>query len=328
MSTTIDNAAGVRFQGSAPADQVTTVQEAQQGKGADGSKAPDGTTPVVVERGDTISQIMAKYGLDWGNQDQRDQFLKDNPQFADTAGGRNPDLIWPGEVVYVHTGGASQGGAEPPTNGTQQVSGPDSDGNCTYQNYVNGQPQGSQYTAKPGENGQPANSVTIGENGGEIRTDDKGQPLTGWVKSGDPTSDGGQPYVYYVNGMPTTESTVVAKGAAAPSAPPPPATGNDQSGTPFSKDGWHVTAGSSQGVALHYFVNGYQIDSEQVVNGRADGPPPIIPPGTNAKLASAEFSGKVTQVEKQGDGTYHSVTRTYANGELVGKEKGPGMSME
>lgn len=122
MSTTISQASGMKYQGSAPADQVTTVNEAKQGKAADGSAAPKGATPVVVEPGDTISDIMTKYGLDWNNKADREQFLKDNPQFADQAGGRNPDQIWPGEVVYVRNpenDGAGKG---------DQTDGPDKTG--------------------------------------------------------------------------------------------------------------------------------------------------------------------------------------------------------
>ena len=112
MSTTISQATGMKFEGNAPADKVTTTTEARNGQGADGSTAPKNTTPIVVEPGDTISQIMAKYGLDWNNPADRAQFLKDNPQFAELGGGRNPDLIWPGEVVYIHTGGEGTTGNE------------------------------------------------------------------------------------------------------------------------------------------------------------------------------------------------------------------------
>jgi hypothetical protein len=107
MSTTLSSAVSATFQGSAPANQVTTVEEARSGKAADGGQAPLGTTPMVVEPGDTISGIMAQHGLDWNDPEQRAQFLQDNPQFADQAGGRNPDLIWPGEVLYVRNGQGS-----------------------------------------------------------------------------------------------------------------------------------------------------------------------------------------------------------------------------
>ena len=285
MSTTLSNAGNATFQGTAPADLVTTVEEARNNQAADGSQAPQGTTPVVVEPGDTISQIMRERGLDWNNPEQRAQFLQDNPQFADRAGGRNPDLIWPGEVVYVRGEGAPpQVGGEPPLNGTHAVSGPDADGNYTYQNYVNGQPSGSQYQAKPGASGQPANSVIIDQNGGEIRTDAQGNPLNGWARVGETAQNGERTYVYYAQGMPTTERQTVAMNAAPPSEPPEPNTGQDMTGNTYGT-GWFVTAGSSQGMALHYFVNGYQIDTDQVVNGRTDAPPPIVPPGTNAGLA-------------------------------------------
>lgn len=304
----------------------TTHQEAAAQLAADGqTAAPAGTTPVPVNPGDTISELMAnaRPPLDWNNPRDRAQFLADNPQFSET-GDRNPDLIWPGEVLYIRSGSTQPTlGGEPPTNGTHAVGGPDEQGNYTYRNYVNGQPTGPQYDAQPGENGQPANSVIISPQGGEIRTGANGAPLTGWAPLGSTTSDGGQPYVYYVNGMPTTERRLVASGGDAPVEAPAPATGNDASGVPYSTDGWRITADSSQGVAQHYYVNGYQIDSPQVVNGNSDGPPPIIQPGSDAQLAAEEFSGEVSETVQTPDSTYQTVTKTYANGELVATERGP-----
>ena len=100
-----------------PQDVVfTSVEEASRNQGAEaGSYQPAGTASVVVEPGDTLSGLLAQARppLDWNDPAQRAQFLKDNPQFAtpqdlagapelaELAGGRNPDLIWPGEVVYV-----------------------------------------------------------------------------------------------------------------------------------------------------------------------------------------------------------------------------------
>lgn len=261
----------------------TSVQEANNRKGAEGQSAPAGTTPVAVEAGDTISELMSQANppMNWNNEADRAKFLQDNPQFADARGGRNPDLIWPGEVIYIRN---SSSETTPPTNGTQAVSGPDANGNTTYQNYVNGQPSGSQYTARQAPNGQPANAVIIGENGGEIRTDAQGMPLTGWSQVGETAQNGENKYVYFVNGMPTTESQTRGMTEGPPTAAPTPRTGNDFAGQSYSNDGWHAVGGSSQGVSQYYFVDGYQIDSDQVINGRADGPPPIIPPGTNAGL--------------------------------------------
>ncbi len=88
-----------------PNVSFTSREEALAGKGPEGQPAPEGATPVAVTRGDTISGLMAQAGLDWNNPEHRAQFLADNPQFADAAGGRNPDLIWPGEVLYVRTPG-------------------------------------------------------------------------------------------------------------------------------------------------------------------------------------------------------------------------------
>lgn len=105
-TTNLDSAP--RYQGPGSAS-FTSVDEAEAGKGAEGQAAPQGTTPVAVEPGDTISGLMARAQppLSWSNPEHRAQFLADNPQFTET-GGRNPDLIWPGEVVYVRTGSPSQ----------------------------------------------------------------------------------------------------------------------------------------------------------------------------------------------------------------------------
>lgn len=46
----------------------TSITEAQAGLAANGtSPAPEGSVAVVVEPGDTVSEIMAKYGLDYSN---------------------------------------------------------------------------------------------------------------------------------------------------------------------------------------------------------------------------------------------------------------------
>lgn len=108
----------------------TSVEEAQQGKGPEGQEAPEGTEPTAVESGDTISGLMAQQGLDWGKPEDKRQFLADNPQFItredveqfpelgalfDPDSGRNPDLIWPGEVLYIRP---PQGGSTESTNET------------------------------------------------------------------------------------------------------------------------------------------------------------------------------------------------------------------
>ena len=43
----------------------------------------------VVQQGDTMSSIAARYGL------TVDQLIKANPQI------KNPDLIYPGQVIYI-----------------------------------------------------------------------------------------------------------------------------------------------------------------------------------------------------------------------------------
>ena len=95
-------------------DQIVNQQEAQQHLAADGkTKLPDDAKAVTVKPGDTISEIMKENGLDWNNKAQREQFLKDNPQFSDQhpplAGARSADLIYPGETVYVRDPAAAKG---------------------------------------------------------------------------------------------------------------------------------------------------------------------------------------------------------------------------
>lgn len=94
----------------------TSRAEADQGLGAEGEPAPEGTVAVTIGDGDYISLAMERLGLDWTNEDHRIQFLKDNPQFitdadlaehselapfADQAGGRDPDLVYEDEVIYL-----------------------------------------------------------------------------------------------------------------------------------------------------------------------------------------------------------------------------------
>lgn len=118
----------------------TSVEEAQQGKGPEGQDAPTNVDPVVVESGDTISGLMARQGLDWNNPEDRRQFLADNPQFItredveqfpelaelfDPDSGRNPDLIWPGEVLYIRP---PQGDGTEGANNTDETPATDTDG--------------------------------------------------------------------------------------------------------------------------------------------------------------------------------------------------------
>lgn len=116
---------------SIPADiSHTTVEEARQGLGAEGQPAPEGTVPVMIEEGDYISLVMQRMGLDWTDDAERVQFLMDNPQFitadalaqhpelapyAEQAGGRDPDLVFPGEVIYIRVdeGGDQAADARP-----------------------------------------------------------------------------------------------------------------------------------------------------------------------------------------------------------------------
>lgn len=105
MSTILSQVVDRAFQADIAADQVTTIAEAQQGQSADGDAAPEGTTAVVIEPGDTVSQVMADYGQNWDDEADREQFIRDNPQFG-PEGDRNPDQIYPDEVIYIRDGAA------------------------------------------------------------------------------------------------------------------------------------------------------------------------------------------------------------------------------
>lgn len=67
----------------------------QQQRGATGGS-------ITVKSGDTLSKIAQQQGI------SLQQLLQNNPQF--TSGGRNPDLIFPGDVVNL--GAAATGGAD------------------------------------------------------------------------------------------------------------------------------------------------------------------------------------------------------------------------
>lgn len=76
--------AGPQFRDTA----VVTTQEVNAGQNA----TPPGTVPHVVEPGDNLWDISG------GNLDG---VYRNNPQFDPENGSRNPDLIYPGEVVFV-----------------------------------------------------------------------------------------------------------------------------------------------------------------------------------------------------------------------------------
>src|SRR5688500_10223618 len=203
------------YQGN-PEVSYTSVVEPQQEQGPEGQQAPAGTVPVAVEPGDTISGLMAQQGLDWNDPAQRSQFIADNPQFADAAGGRNPDLIWPGEVLYVRPAS--------PQNGAVPVSGPDADGKMTYQNYQNGQPVGQPYLATPAANDQPVDAQTFAPNGNPITTDRQGNPRNGYfVTDGD--SRGNCRWVRFENGVRTEDTFMTSPYDDTPDPEIDPATG-------------------------------------------------------------------------------------------------------
>ena len=79
----------------------TSIAEAQAGLAADGtSPAPEGSVSVVVEPGDTVSDIMARYGLNYPQD--LEVFYQMNPQFRPgSAEGRDENLIYIEEVIYM-----------------------------------------------------------------------------------------------------------------------------------------------------------------------------------------------------------------------------------
>lgn len=87
----------------------TSVAEAQAGLAADGtSAAPEGSVPVVVEPGDTVSDMMANYGLSY--PEDVGTFYEMNPQFdPSNPQRRNEDLIYVGEVLYMPAPGGTAG---------------------------------------------------------------------------------------------------------------------------------------------------------------------------------------------------------------------------
>lgn len=100
----------------------TSIAEAQAGLAADGtSPAPEGSVPVVVEPGDTVSDIMVQYGLDYNNPADRETFYRMNPQFApDQPQPRQDDLIYVGEVLYMPAPEGTQPQPDDPSAGQPQ----------------------------------------------------------------------------------------------------------------------------------------------------------------------------------------------------------------
>ncbi|MBT2744781.1 MULTISPECIES: LysM peptidoglycan-binding domain-containing protein [unclassified Lysobacter] len=74
---------------------VNTKSEIETGQVA----TPAGMKPIVVQPGDNLTQIAAANGV------SLEQLLAANPQFsqdpASNPGTRNPDLVYPGEVVFA-----------------------------------------------------------------------------------------------------------------------------------------------------------------------------------------------------------------------------------
>lgn len=72
-----------------------TIAPPETGKMVQQEKAPTETIDYIVQRGDTLSAIAAKY---LGGASKYDQIVQEN-------GIKNPDLIYPGQVFKITTGG-------------------------------------------------------------------------------------------------------------------------------------------------------------------------------------------------------------------------------
>ena len=75
-----------------PDRALVTADELSSGR----LQAPDGTVPYQVQSGDNLTRIAQTYGYE-----SLEALYAHNPQYAE----RNPDLIYPGEVVFVPDGG-------------------------------------------------------------------------------------------------------------------------------------------------------------------------------------------------------------------------------
>ena len=192
---------------------LITMDEIQSGE----VNVPEGKEPYTVKHGDNLTKIAREHG--YGNPPDMSAFYKDNPQYNN----RNPNLIYPGEVVIVNkkegqptdktvddkdktgtTEGKDFKPGEPPKNGAQQTSAADQYGTATFQNYKDGKPDGAPYQAGVGKHAQPANAYTYDENGNSIRTDKQGKPANGYVVV-DGDSRGNLKWVRYENGQPTED---------------------------------------------------------------------------------------------------------------------------
>lgn len=281
---------------------VVTADEVSSGEVA----APEGTETYVVQPGDTLYEIATNGG--YGNPPDMEAFYRDNPQYAESE--RNPDLIWPGEVVFVRSSPQEQltpgqSGATP-TNGTVATGNVDANGNPEFQNYANGQPVGPPYTSPETGTGQPANADTIDAQGNVIRTGDDGRPLTGWAPTtpGANGSNGAETeYTYYVDGRATTETVTSADGAP---DEPPAAREVDFAEQPIEGDGWYVVNGSSSGAQWAYFVDGHEVAGTRTTESKGvDDPAPVVgpkPPQNGTVATSAPNENGVAQFQNYQDG--------------------------
>lgn len=310
MSTEVTNATRAEFQGRLSEALYTSVTEARNDQVADGRAADPNATAYVVESGDTVSGMMAQQGLDWNDESDRAEFYRLNPQFA-PSNGRDPNLIFPGEVLYLPGSGDGQQPGQPPEDGTVATTPPDANGNATFQNYRNGQPSGPPYQAQATASGTPANSSVIDGNGGMIRTGPDGQPLTGWAPTdgGNGSGQGEVEYTYYSSGRPTTSTQ--ASDSGPPREPPPPsdADGKDYAGQTIGT-GWYVVNGSSQGAQWAYFENGQRIAGSATTEAKkTDDPPPNLAP-------PAPQNGAVATTEPDVNGV--ATFQNYHDGQPVG----------
>lgn len=168
-----------------PDTAALTLAEVSQGE----AQVPEGSIPYEVQPGDNLWTIAKDHG--YGDPPDMDAFYAANPQY----GQRNPDAIYPDEVVFVKPSET--------TNGTFPTGNVDENGRAEYVNYENGT-RGEPYHATAAPNGQPSNGTVLNPEGQRIRLDENGEPLNGTIQTTVETNDEGvyrPAQVTYVDGV-------------------------------------------------------------------------------------------------------------------------------
>lgn len=199
----------------------------------------------VVERGDNMWTLAKDNGYvdENGNVDLQ-AFLQQNPHLDPSTGGRDPSLIYPGEVIIING----------PENGTVETI--DENGESAYQTFQDGEAVG--HPVGTGEN-SAGGEVSVNENGQLINAD--GEPVTGWVLASDSAEN--DTLVWYEDGQPTASQQVVSDNGIVISVTNE--NGETIDGLDTQGNGWVTVEDTAEADTQVWYENGRPTASQQVI---------------------------------------------------------------